>query len=142
MNKAYLILLSVFLLSSNLSCSSRKSKDYVFQEFSWLLLNNIYLNHPVACEENWYLIFDLTSEQIENFLSTDYSAYKYQGWEHYTGSRSIGNKKTVLIKGYTNNIMINLKEGCDPFNTIAMFIDLTEKRLILFYGITSRLKKR
>ena len=40
------------------------------------------------------------------------------------------------IKGYRNNVMINLKEGSDSRNRIAMFIDLTEKKLILFYGIT------
>src|SRR5574344_2100890 len=112
------------------------NSDYIHKEFSWLLSEKKFLKQPSAGEKNWYLIYNLSQEQLDDILKNDFKHYKYQGWKRYNGSCSIGNKESIRVKGYSNNVMVNLKKGSDSYNKIAMFIDLTEKKLILFYGIT------
>lgn len=133
MNKITCYLFCIIVLLLSISCIN--SRDYVLKEFSWLISEKNFLQQPSAGEKNWYLIYNLNLEQLGELLKDDFKKYKYQGWKRYTGSSSIGNKAAILIKGYRNNVMINLKEGSDSRNRIAMFIDLTEKKLILFYGI-------
>lgn len=135
-NKTEKISISIFVIVLLFGISCMPKDDYVQKEFSWLISEKKFLQRPSAGETNWYLIYDLTTEQLDELLKNDFQKHKYQGWKRYTGSSSIGNKAAILIKGYQNNVMINLKEGSDSFNRIAMFIDLTEKNLILFYGIT------
>lgn len=133
-NKKIPVSIFVIVLLFCISCMNRD--DCVQKEFSWLISEKKFLQQPTAGETNWYLIYELTPEQLDELLKDDFKEHNYQGWKRYTGSSSIGNKAAILIKGYRNNVMINLKEGSDSYNRIAMFIDLTEKKFVLFYGIT------
>ena len=65
--------------------------------------------------------------RLGNMIRNDFKNYNYQGWKRYHGSCSIGNKEPIQIKGHGNNVMINLKQGSDSFNKIAIFIDIAEK---------------
>lgn len=134
--KFFLFTIPVIVLLFGFSCCRQEENGYVFREFFWLISTNPFLKAPVAEEKDWYYVYNLNSEQIEQMLKSDYSVFNYQGWKCYKRSLSIGAEKTIHINGEKNNIMINMKKGCDSYNQIAMFIDLTEKKLILFYGIT------
>ena len=129
-----LFFVSIIILLFCISCAN--NNDYVFNEFSWLLSKKNFLKHPSGCEKNWYLIYNLNIEQLDDMLEDDFKDYDYQGWECYRGNISIGNKKSIRINGNSNNVIMNQKKGGDSYNKIVMFIDLTEKKLILFYGIT------
>lgn len=134
MNNKNYIFFSIFVLLFFTSCE--QNNDYVFKEFSWLITAKNFLAQPVLYEKNWYLVYDLTIEQINDILRNNFENYNYQGWHRYNGSCSIGNDKSIQINGYRNHVMINLKNGSDSYNKIAIFIDVTEKKIILFYGIT------
>lgn len=121
-NKKIPVSIFVIVLLFCISCMNRD--DCVQKEFSWLISEKKFLQQPTAGETNWYLIYDLNPEQLDELLKDDFKEHNYQGWKRYTGSSSIGNKAAILIKGYRNNVMINLKEGSDSYNRIAMFIDL------------------
>lgn len=134
MNKKIYIFAVVIVLLFCVSCTD--NRDYVLLEFSWLISEKTFLKQPSAGDKDWYLVYDLTMEQLDDILKNDFKDHEYQGWKRYKRSRSIGVKESIHIEGYSNNVMINLKKGSDAYNQIAMFVDITEKKLILFYGIT------
>ena len=101
MNKKHLVLFTVaaLVVLFGFLCFKHEEKGYVFREFYWLISKKPFLKNPAAEEKDWYRVYDLNSEQIEEMLKNDFSEFKYQGWKCCKESRSIGIKKQFVSKG-------------------------------------------
>ncbi len=94
---------------------------------------------PIDYDLDWYQIIKLNDNDLEDILKNNFLNYGYTGWQSYVLSSSIGTQNPYLINGYVNKIKVNLKEKSNINNKIAIFLYLTEKKLILYYGITYRI---
>jgi hypothetical protein len=133
-NLSFIPIITLLLISLT-SCKRTIYNDYVFHEFSWLISRYTFLQQPTFYEIDWLRGYHLNDEQLEILLKNDFSEQGYLGWKKYKKRHGFGNSCT--INGYLYDVRRNLKGGYKAHDEISMYIDLTNKIFILFYGYTS-----
>jgi len=114
----------------------RKSPDTVAREFVWIENLNLGLSDPILEERNWFKMYNINTNQMNQLILNDLSKYKYMGWKDFREVGHIGPSATYTVNGEKDNIKVNYVTGSDRFDQVAIFVDVSKMKLILYYGRT------
>jgi hypothetical protein len=110
--------------------------DSVSREFIWIENLNLGLGEPILEERDWFKMYNINTNQMERLIMNDLSKYGYRGWEDYRESMDIGPSTDYTVNGKKDQIKINYLTGSDRFDKVAVIVDVSTMKLILFYGRT------
>lgn len=105
-------------------------------EFKWFDELGLTLGPPIAEDPDWFYAYDLSDSKIKNLLANDLSKYGYTGWRDYTRNSLLGTGPSYRLDSKAHKIKVNYVAGSDNQDQVAIFINLSKKELVLFYGRT------
>ena len=131
-----IFILGVFLISL-IGCSCNGPLDTVSNEFSDISKDfSLEEKSLILKDKDWYQVYTVSKDKIQQLLDNNLNKYGYSGWEKFSRIEIIGNQNSYVVNGEKNEIKINLKKGSDLYDKIAIFIDQTDNKVILYYGRT------
>ena len=105
-------------------------------EFKWFDELGLTLGSPISEDPDWFYAYDLSDSQMKKLLANDLSKYGYTGWRDYTRNSLLGTGPSYRLDSKAHKIKVNYVAGSDNQDQVAIFINLSKKELVLFYGRT------
>ncbi len=113
-----------------------KSYDSVAREFIWIENLNLGLDAPILEERDWFRMYNIDTNQMDRLILNDLSKYGYMGWKDFGEVWSIGPSAIYTVNGEEDKIKVNYVKGSDRHDKVAILVDVSKMKLILFYGRT------
>ena len=114
----------------------RKGHDAVANEFKWIESLSLGLADPILEERDWFRMYNMNTNQMERLILDDLSIYGYTGWKDFLEVWSIGPSAVYTVNGEEDKIKVNYLTGSDHFDKVAILVDISKMKLILYYGRT------
>ncbi|MGN0845758.1 MAG: hypothetical protein ACI4RA_00045 [Kiritimatiellia bacterium] len=116
-------------------CAERDLVDVAFERIQNKY--DVFRGHELlASSREWSKAYRVSDSDIEKIVNCDLGEFNYVGWERFRGRRSCGIEPSITVDGMRNHIIWNRMADSDAFDMEAVFLNVDEKVLILFYGRT------
>lgn len=136
MSTSGLLLGSVVLVLTGLvGCNRQDAVDAAFApiQSKYGILRG---REPLCSSKDWFKAYRIRDEDIATILKCDLGEFGYVGWERFNRCCSCGVGPVMEVDGERKFIMWNRMSDSDCFDMEAVFVNVDEKILILFFGRT------
>lgn len=98
--------------------------------------------NPDTVSRDWAWAYRIDGLAVEAIMGRDFASHGYVGWQPFRRRKSCSPSPSsehggpLDVDGFRHRVMWNRTADSDDYDMEAMFVDVDEKVLVLYYGRT------